>query len=222
MTDYAAVYRESRHRIADLVRDLPDGDLARRVSSCPAWTVADTVAHLAAGACEVAAGRMDRIPTDEQTAEGVAARRTSAVADVLAEWEGCGPSIEHAVDTRQVPLNIVHDVVTHEADLRGALGAGRPPEQAWQASLDHLSRGFGAWLGRSGQLTVVAGEHRFTAGEGEPVTTVEVDGYEFWRALFGRRSTAQMAGWGWDGDPAPHLAAIPIFGPTDADLVEAR
>lgn len=47
-----------------------------------------------------------------------------------------------------------------------------------------------------------------------------MEGYEFWRALFGRRSRDQMAAWDWVGDPTPHLDAIPIFGPTDATLTE--
>lgn len=59
-----------------------------------------------------------------------------------------------------------------------------------------------------------------TVGSGRPATTLEVDPYEFWRAQVDRRSRAQMAVWGWSGNAAPYLAAIPVFGPTTTDLTE--
>jgi hypothetical protein len=75
-------------------------------------------------------------------------------------------------------------------------------------------------LGHLGELRILTGEDRFIVGSGEPVTTVEVDLYEFWRSALGRRSRAQMAAWTWSGDPAPYLQAIPRFGPTEVALTE--
>lgn len=229
MTDYSALYRECSERIRALVRAASDEQLARIVPGCPEWTVADTVSHLAAVAAEVVAGQLTAVPTEEQTTVQVEQRRGRPLDDVLAEWEGAGVVLagwhsaggptEQALAARRIPLAMVHDVLTHEADIRGALGAGRPPEQAWAASLNvmiqHPQR-----LGHSGTLTVRAGAHGFTVGSGEPATTLDVDPYEFWRALVGRRSRAQMATWYWSRDPVPYLQAIPVFGPTEADLTE--
>jgi uncharacterized protein (TIGR03083 family) len=216
---YPLLYRQARERITALVRTADAQQRGRRVPACPEWTVTDTVAHLAAVAAEAVSGRLTGVPTDEQTAAQVAQRRGRCLDELLAEWERAAAPVEQALAARRVPLELVHDVLTHEADLRGTLGAGRPPEPAWTASLHgmarHLSR-----LPVGGTLTVLAGAHHITAGRGEPATTVTVDPYELWRALAGRRSRAQMATWQWSGDPAPHLRAIPIFGPTETDLIE--
>lgn len=229
MTDYTAVYRESGVRIAALVRAASDEQLARIVPGCPEWTVADTVCHLAAVAAEVVAGQLTAVPTEEQTAVQVDQRRGRPLDDVLAEWdsacvvlarwESAGGPTERALAARKIPFAMVHDVLTHEADIRGALSAGRPPEQAWAASLKVMIQN-PQRLGHSGTLTVQAGAHRFTVGSGELATTLDVDPYEFWRAQVGRRSRAQMAAWHWSGDLVPYLQAIPVFGPTEADLTE--
>lgn len=215
MTDYAAVYRESRERITALVRAASAEQRADPVPGCPQWSVTDTVAHLAAVAAEVVSGQLTGIPTEEQTAAQVRQRRGRPLEEVLAEWERASEPIEQALAAETMPVTLMHDVLTHEADIRGALNAGRPPASAWTTSLD-LARDR-KW---PGELTIVAGEYRRTMGSGTPVATVEADPYEFWRALLGRRSRAQMAAWSWSGDPARFLLAIPVFGPTETDLTE--
>ena len=87
MTDYAALYRETRNRIAALVRDTSAEQRARVVPACPEWTVSDTVAHLAANAADIVAGRLQDIPTEEQTAAQIGQRRGRPLDDVLAEWD---------------------------------------------------------------------------------------------------------------------------------------
>lgn len=218
MADYAALYREARERVCDLVRDLPRAELDRTVPSCPRWSVHGTVSHLAAGAADAVSGRLTGMPTEDQTDEQVRARRDLPVPDVLAEWSTASRDVEQAFAARRMSSAMLHDLLTHEADLRGALGAGRPPAAAWTVSL--LALGKLDWLDVPGSLTVLAGEHRFGSGAGEPAVTLEVDPYEFWRALFGRRSRAQLAGWHWSGDPAQHVTALPVFGPTERDLSE--
>ncbi|HEX2297381.1 MAG TPA: maleylpyruvate isomerase family mycothiol-dependent enzyme [Pseudonocardiaceae bacterium] len=229
MNGYFEVYREARGRIVDVVRGCSAEQLARKVPGCPKWSVADTVAHLAAAAADVAAGTLTTVPDEEHTAAQVAQRRGRTLDEVIAEWdEACGEladwgssagPVEQAVPARRLPAAMVHDVLTHEADIRGALGAGRPPDAAWEASLSIMLR-HPERLKHLPHLTVRAGAHEFTVGSGEPAATLAVDPYEFWRAQVGRRSRAQMAGWQWSGDPAPYLRAIPVFGPTDTDLTE--
>ncbi|MDQ4094519.1 MAG: hypothetical protein M3143_14360 [Actinomycetota bacterium] len=95
-----------------------------------------------------------------------------------------------------------------------------PPEAAWTAALGLARPYLTERLGHLGELTIITGERHFTVGSGEPTTTVEVDLYEFWRSVLGRRSRAQMAAWKWSGNQEPYLHAIPIFGPTTAGLAE--
>lgn len=219
MTDYAVLYREARQRIGELVGPLGDERLATTVPGCPEWSVADTVAHLSALATGAVSGTLSGIPDDEETGAQVRQRRGMSIAEVLAEWDGAADLVEQALTARRMPLAIVHDVITHEADLRGALAAGRPPEEAWTASLRGMTPNLDR-LGGQGTLTVRLGERELTTGSGGPVVTLDADPYEFWRASLGRRSTAQMAAWRWSGDPEPYLKAIPVFGPTEDDLTE--
>ena len=58
-----------------------------------------------------------------------------------------------------------------------------------------------------------------TYGEGEPVTVVQASLFEFWRAVFGRRSDRQMRQWVVSGDAAAFAKALPVFGPRTTDLV---
>ena len=47
------------------------------------------------------------------------------------------------------------------------------------------------------------------------------DSFEFFRALAGRRSTAQVLAYDWSGDPAPYLPVLNHFGPLpDEDVIE--
>lgn len=220
MTDCAALYRESRERIVALVSDASEQQRARTVPGCPKWTVKDTVAHLAANAADEVAGRLTGVPDDEQTAAQIEQRRSRPLEEILAEWGGAAKVIEPIIASHPLAIAWVNDVLAHEADIRGALGAGRPPETAWTAALELARPVLLNRAGHLGELRILAGEHRFIVGSGEPVTTVEVDLYEFWRSVLGRRSRAQMAAWTWSGDPEPYIKAIPRFGPTEVALTE--
>lgn len=220
MIDCAALYRESRERIATLVRAASEEQRACRVPACPEWTISDTVAHLAANAADELAGSLSTVPSDEQTAAQVEQRRGWPLEEILAEWDSAATQIEPLIAAHPFAIAWINDVLSHEADIRGALGAGRPPAPAWTAALELARPIMVKRLGHLGELTILDGEHRFTVGSGHPATTIEVDTYEFWRAALGRRSRAQMAAWKWSGDPEPYLQAIPRFGPTEVDLVE--
>src|SRR3954468_14174968 len=108
MTDYAALYRESRQRITALVHNASEEQRSRIVPSCPKWTVSDTVAHLAAGATDVIAGQMPNVPDDEQTAAQVTQRRGRPIEKVLAEWDNAAEAIERIVATQALPIGLVN------------------------------------------------------------------------------------------------------------------
>jgi uncharacterized protein (TIGR03083 family) len=219
---YDLIYRDCRQRITELVRVLPDADLDRQVPACPAWTVRLLVAHLAGAASDVSTGRLDNALSDAWTARHVAEREHRSVADNLAEWERLSPSIERSLAGSPSGRRamIAHDVTHHEADILGALRAGRPPEQVWRMMLEDAGKGLARRYALPGEFIIDVGDREWRFGEGEPVTSVLVDPYELWRAIVGRRSAAQMAAWKWDGEPHPFIEFLPIFPPRVTDLVE--
>jgi uncharacterized protein (TIGR03083 family) len=229
------VYRDSRERISDVVAGLTDEQLATVVPATPEWTVRDLLAHLVAVAGDLSARPADAPllvipPPDAVTAVGVKQRQDRAAADVLAEWEKAGLLLEERLAGWGRWGAPVHDLLCHEADIRGALMLPRVPDAGWQASLDEfapflvefepiLSRRWS--LPDTGTLVVSAGDRTHSLGTGEPSASVSVpDGYELWRAMFGRRSRRQMAAWQWSADPQPYLESLPFFDTTDKDLTE--
>lgn len=202
---FEEIYREARQRVVGLTMGLSTEELARTVPACPEWTVHQLIAHLAGGASDFVHGRMEGAPSDEWTARHVAERAGVPAADLLAEWN------EHAtrIDAMaRIPSPLAMDAITHEADLRGALGRERLPDTVWQPALVSIA---------PRRLTDVTVKTEFgVLGDG-PIT-LEVDGYELWRAFFGRRSRRQMESWRWS-DPAP-IDDIPFFPSRKTDLME--
>ena len=78
------------------------------------------------------------------------------------------------------------------------------------------ARGLGPLLVRVDGRSWVAGEER------EPVGELEAPAFDLFRALTGRRSRAQVSGFGWSVDPEPYLDAFTSgpFTVAPADLVE--
>jgi uncharacterized protein (TIGR03083 family) len=136
LIDCAALYRESRERIGALVREVSEQQRDCRVPACPEWTINDTVAHLAANAADELAGPLTAIPNDEQTAAQVQRCRGRPLEEILAEWDSAAKQIEPLIAVHPLAMAWVNDVLTHEADIRGAVGAGRPPASAWIAALE--------------------------------------------------------------------------------------
>ena len=199
---FEEIYRESRQRTTGLAMGLGAEDLARTVPACPEWTVHQLVAHLAGVAADTAAGRLDGAPGPEWTARHVAERADVPVLDLLEQWNTDGDKLT------KTPTQMVMDAVAHEADLRAVLGRERVPDHVWQVLLTGIVTRY---------LTDLTVKTEFgTIGEGPVV--VEADGYEFWRAFFGRRSREQMESWGWS-TPFPVENAT-FFPPRATDLVE--
>lgn len=220
-------YVRARDRIVDLVGPI-DSDRAQTVvPGTPAWTVHDLVAHLVAIPSDLAAGKLTGIPTPEQTQAQIEERRGRGIAALLEEWEqGFGPIVE-ATRAGMIPPPLAVDAITHEQDLRGALGAPTVPDAE---AVDWAARGFATGLGMSLggaglpplRLTDPASGFDAIAGKGDAAATVTAPVFEIFRAIAGRRSRAQVAAFGWDGDSTPYLDAFCIFGPLrEQDLYDA-
>ncbi|HWD78763.1 MAG TPA: maleylpyruvate isomerase N-terminal domain-containing protein [Kribbella sp.] len=197
-TRSAELYHAAHERMAAAVRDLSAEDLDRQVPACPQWSVQDLIAHLTGVAADFVAGNLAGAPRPPWTAVQVTTRRNLPMADVLDEWTVVGPQLEKLVvaGTTSHPLvcNPYVDAAVHEADLHGAIGSGRPPADLWLTALEWM-------LDEPGPLTVVTPDGTYSAGpDGSPEATVRTTSYELFRAIFGRRSAAQIMKWDWD-DP---------------------
>jgi uncharacterized protein (TIGR03083 family) len=222
MSDSPAIgplYRAARERITALVSSVPEVDHDRPVPATPAWTVHDVVAHLTGIVDDALHGRMEGAPGEAWTARQVEAGRGVPVADLLDAWGTRAPALEARPE---LPVPLLADVLTHEHDLRGALGRpGARDEPALRWATGVLTEGF---LGRATlaglpPVRVVAPPRSW--GPAEAGVVLETDAFELFRAMFGRRSTAQLRALGWaGGDPGPYLEHLVIFTPAGADLVE--
>ena len=222
--DHGAVYRSVRVRIAALVFELPEEMLDFVAPATPDWRVRDVVAHLAGGTADIASGNLADVASDEWTGAQVDARRDVPIGEVLDEWARCSAIVEPMI-AKLDPLMramLLTDAVTHEHDVRGALGVpGERDSDAIAYAFRGVSGGIGAQRGEAGALRIVhdAGE-RVVGGAGEPTATVHTTRFEIVRASVGRRSYDQIAAWQWDGDARPETVVISMFAPPRATPLE--
>jgi hypothetical protein len=179
--------------------------------------VHDVLAHLVAIPTDGMAGRLEGIPTDEFTARQVDERRDRTVAELLAEW---APNVEPMCEGARVglvPQELAVDALTHEQDIRGALGM---PAVIGPVELRFCTTRYASGCGWAVQsaglpaLTIEATDTDFgtLAGAAERTVGVQAGEFELFRALSGRRSRGQVAAFDWEGDSAPYLDAFSVFG----------
>ena len=213
-----AAYAGVRQRINELVADVSDrsGDT---VPACPAWRVCDLVAHVTGVVDDVLEGRMEGAGSDPWTAAQVASRRERSLAETLAEWNERAPELEGVLDTFGPAANqMVMDVVTHEHDLRGALGVpGARDSDAVELAVTWLLRAYQMASGGAGHpgVRVVASD---TGTTWEPtddrpvVATVTASSFDLLRSFSGRRTEDEIRSLSWGGDVDAVLPSM-AFGP---------
>ncbi len=189
-------YRRARLRLSSLLVDVDAPTAARAVPACPAWTVADLVAHLAGLADGYGTGRVPDADRQQWLDGLVTERRGRPVADVVAEWNRAGPSMEQAIADqpgRRWPL--VYDVIAHEHDLRGALGhVGDRDDAAVWLGLELGLRITTGDLARHDLpgITVVADGVELLAGDPPTGLTLRATAFEAFRLLGSRRTWEEM------------------------------
>jgi uncharacterized protein (TIGR03083 family) len=220
----AELYADVRLRVSDLVRDLPEERTRRPVPGCPGWTVHDVVAHATGVVADVNAGRLDGAATDAWTQGQVEARRAAKTNDVLDEWAAEAATFEPALDglPKAISRTLLIDLVTHEHDVRGALGApGGRDSEAYVVARKGYAVGLAHALKERGlpNVRLAAPDWDFETGDDPAVTVTVEDSFELFRALAGRRGRRQVLAYGWSGDPEPFLPVVNHFGPLPEDDV---
>jgi len=217
---FDTIYDDARRRICELAAGLTSEQLDTTVPGTPEWTARRLLAHLAGVASDAVHGRTEGAPGPAWTGPQVAEREGRPLDEVVAEWAQVGPQVCAALAARRFPLQIVHDVLTHEADLRETFGLGRLPAEVVDAVLPTVAeRRVHTVAGEDGgALLVRAGGQQYRGGtDGAEPTTLTVEPYELYRGLISRRSRTQMRAWDWSGDAERYVDALPVFGPRDDD-----
>ncbi|MBX7435524.1 hypothetical protein JDV09_26035 [Mycobacterium sp. Y57] len=230
--DAAAAYRLIRERVDTLLRGR--ADVAERVvSACPAWTVRQTLSHLAGGAQDVASQNLDGVATEHWTRAQVDRLSNTGIDELLDLWAQAIDQVTALVDQPGLEFpagQLVFDALTHEHDIRGALGepGARSADPALAVAVAFLSTAYDQSARKAGlPVLVLTTPEAGSLQLGDPDTVSErvalsVSDFEALRAFGGRRSHRQLLALPWQGDPTRVLAALgneAVRPPAD-DLVE--
>lgn len=209
MADLSAAYHATRERIAGVARELDESDLAAPVPACPAWVVHDLLAHVSGMPEAIATGDLPRDDLQAWLDGLVEQRKDVPVYELLQRWAACAEPIGAMIDSG-VDLLVV-DLVTHEQDLRGALGRpgerGSPEIRAIvQHQLEALvpamkERGLGA-------LVVDADGVQWASHLAKPGCTLRIDPWEASRVLESRRTAEELRALPHSGDVEPYVEVI--------------
>lgn len=244
MADTAALYDENRLTLAQLVRGLSNEQLLTAVPATPGWTIRDIIGHLAGDAASVATGDFPQqffaafgepdavVSLNEWTNDHVRSRNDLSLSEVLEEWETNAASIADMMRGDKpwpegIPVIadrvLLTDLGVHQQDIYGALGVQRDREGPL---VKMGAAGYVAVLGFRlppaglAPLRIRAGDSERVSGEGEVGATVSASRFELFRAFSGRRSTEQIKGYEWEGDPEPYIPFFYPYGPREEALVE--
>ncbi|MBV9871559.1 MAG: maleylpyruvate isomerase family mycothiol-dependent enzyme [Frankiaceae bacterium] len=221
--EIADIYAGAYQRVTALATDFDEADLAVVVPGTPRWTLHGLMSHLVGGPVDFANGRVEGAGGEPWTQQQVDDRVDRSLDELLEEWAGVLPGVDAAVRSGNVPAPVSFDILTHESDIRGALGLDPTPDAA---GVRFLTDGFGARavaVARKAELPplrLCASDTGWSAGVDGGVTATATE-HEWTRALTGRRSNAQVSAYDWTGDPSPYLPLLSPFGPLrDADVRE--
>lgn len=203
-------YRECRERTISLVTargvdvDLP-------VPATPLWTVRDVFAHVVGVAHDAVSGNLEGVTTDTWTAAQVERGRTMTVGELVQQWTTEGPFLDAVFAEAGAPgtgdttsLGVI-DVLTHEADLRNAVGVQFSiPADALAWAAEFLRSRF----------------HRTVAEAGLPVVEVLASDAVWFRGRLGRLTEAQVRNLAWSLPCDDYLNHFFVFGRAERALGE--
>ncbi len=227
-----AAYRLVYQRIDALLRDR-DQIAELPVPACPAWTVRKTLAHLTGLAQDIVSFTLKGIGTEAWTRAQVDRLAERTVDELLDLWsEAIGTVIERVgQDGLEAPAaQLVFDSLTHEHDIRGALGepGTRTDDPAFAVAVEFLMTRLDGMARQDGLLALMLNTP--TTGSvqlSEPATAthrlvLSISDFETLRAFGGRRSVRQLSALPWHGDPADLLPTLgnESIRPPQNDLIE--
>jgi uncharacterized protein (TIGR03083 family) len=189
------------------LRSLDEGQASLPVPTCPQWTVADLACHLYGVPDDILNGRLENPGSNEWTAAQVDRHRPKPLAVIADQWEAAAEPFDAVLLVIPDPTNlqIVMDSVTHEYDLRLAVGQPGPQESAaLDIGAEFLLRGLRPAL------------PHLAAQIEDPA----ISGFERLRILTGRRSAGQLAALGIDAAVLERHLTGSVLSVTPIDIVE--
>lgn len=213
-------YLDGAARLIAIARKAGEAGAEVNVPATPAWSVRNVVAHLTSVAHltvnQLGWGDDVQATIDRE----VAARADHSVEGITREWEGLlGPLEKMFAGRPSGPL--VVDVVTHEHDVRAALG---PDYVDHTAGLEEALSAMVAWVrylglvGEPGLLLKTPTSHALFGG---PEIGCEVElpsDWELFRLLGVRRSEEQLMAYPAEGDKSLLLAVTSRYPLPEAPL----
>lgn len=220
MNEAERLYRESQEAILSLVTD---GNQETPVPACPGWTVKDVIAHLTGALIDLSTGNTNGAPGPDWTATHVERYRESNLKEIADTWREAADSPEAKSLYGKMGAHLLPDVVTHEFDVRGALGNVDNRDSAGLHAIYPVVIGWldGAFEKKNLPAITISSEvDPVVIGDGMPQSTLVSTLFELSRVFTGRRSVAQVAAMDWSVDPAPWVANLSVLGQRDTDLFE--
>ena len=201
--EVSQAYVDLRARVVALLRQTPEQIATSPVPHCPAWTVTELAAHLLGVPDDVVHGRMEGVASDAWTQAQVVRHQAKTLRQITDELAALAvqfdPLLPHVPAMSRSQM--VMDAVTHEHDLRHAVGApGERDSRAVRAGLAWLM----GWCTRMNPATASA------------IAAVGAADFDVLRSLTGRRSMAQMAALGL---PAEAIIQMQVGSPFRAPTV---
>ena len=186
-TDVVDAYQGVRSRVIELLRELPESEATSVVPSCPDWNVAELASHIVGVVDDILENRMEGVTTDPWTQAQVERLRGLSLAQLADHYEAGAERFDPILPFVPSPVNsqLVMDNVTHEHDLREAVG--RPGAQDSLAVKVAVG-----WL-----LNMADGRE---AGFADTLLAAGASDYDLLRSLSGRRTAAQIAAVGLPAD----------------------
>lgn len=220
--DAIAEWRSAQSRVTALLTGVSAEEAERRVPACPDWTVRDLLSHMVGLDADVIAGDEPDDHNSTWTQRQVDERRDRSVTELLQEWQGL---VEPLTDWMQrFTTRPLGDVVIHEQDLRGALGAsGAHGTDGLRALRDRMVGRLGDNVAHLPPLALEGGTWQWcSSGSGQDAAVVlRASEFALTRAVMSRRSAAQLRSWVVRGDIEPYLSGFENLGPLpDVDLTD--
>ena len=201
--EVSQAYVDLRARVVALLRQTPEQIATSPVLHCPTWTVNELASHLLGVPDDVVHGRMEGVASDAWTQAQVVRHQAKTLRQIADELAALAvqfdPLLPHVPAMSRSQM--VMDAVTHEHDLRHAVGApGERDSTAVRAGLAWLM----GWCTRMNPATASA------------IAAVRSADFNVLRSLTGRRSMAQMAALGL---PAEAIIQMQVGSPFRAPTV---
>lgn len=199
----------SARRVIAIARQVGEQRADVRVPACPAWSVRNLLAHVTSvaklTALDLPWGDDPQVTIDREVAE----RASTPMVEIADEWDAVLPILEDKL-AGNGPVPLVVDLVTHEHDLRAALG---PDFRDHSAGLPEALSAMVQWvryMDMVGNPGILLKTPTSQAVLGGPEIGCEVelpDDWELLRVLGVRRSKEQLRAYPQKGDQAILFAA---------------